>query len=59
MKKSNLTFAEGFLGTQAKKATGSPIKTFDWESARGSLYYSDARNSPSIVFWRHSNDLYS
>lgn len=35
MKESNLSFAEGFLGTQAKEATkqGKTQKAFDWNKA--------------------------
>ena len=33
MKTSNLTFAEGFLGTQAQEAKGAIFMAFDWDKA--------------------------
>lgn len=33
MKKSNLTFLEGFLGTDARRAERNTHKSFDWDKA--------------------------
>ena len=33
MKKSNLSYAEGFLGIQARAAKDKPLMVFDWDKA--------------------------
>lgn len=65
MKKSNLTFAEGFLGKQADeaKAKGATQKAFDWDKA-AEIIKEKLKSHPDLIAeaglqgdWEHTGGI--
>ena len=48
MKESKLTFAEGFLGNDAKLAKDKPMKTFDWDKA-AEIIREELKTDPNLI----------